>query len=83
MAGSTFAVGRDESFTLIVAEDVIKVYEQYEDAVNGVTDSSDEDGDCFVAEVAITNNDGKDVSVTLEQVSWQQIIRDMVVANGS
>ncbi len=83
MGGSTFTVNRDESFTLIVADEEIGVYERYDDAVKGVTDSIEEDAECFVAEVSITSNDGDDVSVTLEQVSWQQIIRDMVVTNGS
>ncbi len=83
MSGATFAVDRDESFTIIVAEDHIGVYERYEDAVTGITETIADDADCFVAEVAITSTNGEDVSVALEQVSWQQIIRDMVVTNGN
>ncbi len=83
MEGKTFSVPREESFTLIVAEDVIDVYERYEDAVQGLSDSIAEDSDCFIAEVSIAAENGDDVSVTLEQVAWQQIIRDMVMANGN
>lgn len=77
MTGATFAVERDESFTIIVAEEEITVYEQYPDAVSDITDTLTDDVDGFVAEVAIDSNGDDDVAVTLEQVSWQQIIRDM------
>jgi hypothetical protein len=82
MEGQSFSVNRDESFSLIVAEDEIVVYERYSDAVDGITDTLVDDAECFVAEVAINSEDGDDVSVTLEQVAWQQIIRDMVVTDG-
>jgi len=82
MEGQSFSVDRDESFSLIVAENEIVVYERYSDAVDGVADTLVDDAECFIAEVAINSQDSDDVSVTLEQVAWQQIIRDMVVTDG-
>lgn len=79
MTGAMFAVEGDESFTIIVTEDQITVYERYSDAVADITDTLAEDVDGFVADVAIDRNGTDDVAVTLEQVGWQQIIRDMAV----
>lgn len=77
MTGTAFSVEGDESFTIIVTEDQITVYEQYGDAVADITDTLAEDVNGFVADVAIDRNGTDDVAVTLEQVGWQQIIRDM------
>ena len=33
--------------------------------------------DSFLAEVTIDNDGSDDVAISLEQVGWQQIIRDM------
>jgi hypothetical protein len=72
-----FTVGADDGFFVTVAEEVT-VYEAYADAVDDIRGKLKGDTDGFVAEVAIEDNGGSDdVTVTLEQVSWQQIIRDM------
>lgn len=77
MPGVTFSVDRNESFTIIVADEQITVYEHYLDAVADITDILADDVDGFVAEVAIDRNGTDDIAVALEQVGWQQIIRDM------
>ena len=72
-----FSIDADEGFYLTVAED-ITVYEQYDDAVDDIQDKLEADPDGFLAEVAIDRTaDTDDVAVTLEQVGWQQIIRDL------
>jgi len=77
MAGTQFIVDvDDEGFCVTVADDVT-VYEQYDDAVAEIQDKLSTDTESFLAEVAIDANGGEDVAVTLEQVGWQQVIRDM------
>lgn len=72
-----FTIDADEGFYLTVAE-TITVYEEYEDAVAEIQAKLATDTDGFLAEVAIDRKgDTDDVAVTLEQVGWQQIIRDM------
>jgi len=77
MAGTQFTVDvDDEGFYVTVADDVT-VYEQYDDAVAEIQDKLSTDTESFLAKVAIDANGGEDVAVTLEQVGWQQVIRDM------
>jgi hypothetical protein len=77
MAGTQFTVDvDDEGFYVTVADDVT-VYEDYNDAVAEIQDKLSTDTESFLAEVAIDANDGEDIAVTLEQVGWQQVIRDM------
>lgn len=77
MSANQFAIDADEGFYLTVA-DKITVYEDYEDAVVEIQQKLAADADGFLAEVAIEQTgESDDVAVTLEQVSWQQIIRDM------
>ncbi len=79
MAGVQFTVPapRDEGFYVIVAAGEATVYEQYLDAVADIQQKLSADTDGFLAEVAIDADGGDDVAVTLEQVSWQQVIADM------
>ena len=74
--GAQFAIGADEGFYLTVAED-ITVYEDYEAAVAEIQGKLDDDSEGFLAEVAIERAADEDVAVTLEQVAWQRIIRDL------
>lgn len=72
-----FSIDADEGFYLTVAED-ITVYERYDDAVADIQQKLEADPDGFLAKVAIDHTaDTEDVAVTLEQVGWQQIIRDL------
>lgn len=78
MAGTKFTIdtAADEGFYVTVAEDVT-VYEDYDDAVAEIQDKLSTDTESFLAEVTIDANGEDDVAVALEQVSWQQVIRDM------
>jgi len=72
-----FTVADTDGFYVTVAED-ITVYEAYADAVADIQQQLQTDADGFLAEVAIDGDgDTDDVAVTLEQVGWQQIIRDL------
>lgn len=79
MTGTQFTVPApsDEGFYVIVAAGEATVYEQYSDAVADIQAKLNIDTDGFLAEVAIDADSGDDVAVTLEQVSWQQVIADM------
>jgi len=72
-----FSIDSDEGFYLTVADD-ITVYEDYEAAVAEIQSKLTTEAEGFLAEVAIEQaGESDDVAVTLEQVGWQQIIRDM------
>ena len=66
----------DEGFYVTVGTD-LTVYESYEAAVDEVEDKIATETDSFLAEVTIENDGSDDVAISLEQVGWQQIIRDM------
>jgi len=66
----------DEGFYVTVGTD-LTIYESYEAAIAEVEDKIDAETDCFLAKVTIDNDGGDDVAISLEQVGWQQIIRDM------
>jgi hypothetical protein len=77
MSGTQFTVDvNDNGFYVTVADDVT-VYEEYDDAVAEIQEKLSSDTESLVAKVAIDASDGDDVAVTLEQVGWQQVIRDM------
>lgn len=78
MMGVQFTVdtAADEGFYVTVADDVT-VYESYEDAVAEIQTKIQTDTESFVAKVAIESNGDDDVAITLEQISWQQVIQDM------
>lgn len=80
MAGTKFTIdtAADEGFYVTVAEDVT-VYEDYDDAVAEIQDKLSTDTESFLAEVTIDANGEDDVAVALEQVGWQQVIRDMAM----
>lgn len=80
MAGTQFTIDAavDEGFYVTVAEDVT-VYEDYDDAVAEIQDKLSTDTESFLAEVTIDVNGEDDVAVALEQVGWQQVIRDMAM----
>lgn len=80
MAGTQFTIDAavDEGFYVTVAEDVT-VYEDYDDAVAEIQDKLSTDTESFLAEVTIDANGEDDVAVALEQVGWQQVIRDMAM----
>ena len=66
----------DEGFYVTVGTD-LTVYESYEAAIAEVEDKIATETDSFLAEVTIENDGSDDVAISLEQVGWQQIIRDM------
>jgi len=77
MTGAKFTLGAEEDgFFVTVGEDVT-VYEEYSDAVTEIQEKVATDTESFLAEVVIDTDGGEDVAVTLEQVSWQQVIQDM------
>lgn len=77
MTSTQFTVDpADEGFYITVAGN-ITVYEEYADAVNEIQTKLAGDSDTFLAELTIEANGEDDVAVALEQVSWQQVIRDM------
>ena len=78
MDGVQFSVDpeEDEGFYVTVGEH-LTVYEQYDAAVAEVQKKVSTETDSFLAEVTIDNNGSDDVAISLEQVGWQQIIRDM------
>jgi hypothetical protein len=77
MSGTQFTVDvNDNGFYVTVADDVT-VYEEYDDAIAEIQEKLSSDTESLVAKVAIDASDGDDVAVTLEQVGWQQVIRDM------
>ena len=80
MADTQFTVDpeQDEGFYVTVAEEVT-VYEEYDDAVAEIQDKLTADADSFLAEVNIADNGDDDIAVTLEQVSWQQVIQDLSI----
>jgi hypothetical protein len=79
MSGQQFTVdsNSDDGFYVTVAEEVT-VYEQYSDAVAEIQEKLSSETESFLAEVAIDATGGDDdVAVSLEQVSWQQVIQDL------
>jgi len=72
----------DEGFYVLVGSE-LTVYESYDAAVDEVQEKIATETDSFLAEVTI-DNDGNDddVAISLEQVGWQQIIRDMATEEG-
>jgi hypothetical protein len=77
MAPAQFSIDADDGFYLTVADD-ITVYEDYDAAVAEIQSKLTTEAEGFLAEVAIEQaSERDDVAVTLEQVGWQQIIRDM------
>lgn len=77
MSGAQFTLeAADDGFFVTVGE-TVSVYESYSDAVTEIQEKVATDTESFLAEVVIDANGGDDVAVTLEQVSWQQVIQDM------
>ena len=77
MVATQFSIDADDGFYVFVG-DTVTVYETYEAAVTEVQEKLSADADSFVANVTIENNGTDDeVAINLEQVGWQQIIRDM------
>lgn len=76
MAAVQFSIAADDGFYLTVADE-ITVYEEYDAAVAEIQSKLSTDADGFLAEVAIERDGDDDVAVTLEQIGWQRIIRDM------
>ena len=81
MAPAQFSVDTDadEGFFVTVGSE-ITVYESYDAAVGEVEEKIASETDCFLAEVSIDSDASDDVAISLEQVGWQQIIRDMTTA---
>lgn len=80
MPGAQFTLdAADDGFFVTVGESV-SVYESYSDAVTEIQEKVATDTESFLAEVVIDVDSGEDVAVTLEQVSWQQVIQDMAQA---
>jgi hypothetical protein len=77
-AGAQFTVdsAADEEFYLLAGERT-RVYQRYTDAVADVQAALEDDDSCLLAAVTIQSNGSEDVTVSLEQVSWQCILRDL------
>jgi len=71
----------DEGFYVLVGSE-LTVYESYDAAVDEVQEKIATETDSFLAEVTIDNDGNDDVAISLEQVGWQQIIRDMTTEEG-
>jgi hypothetical protein len=69
----------DEGFYVTVGSE-LTVYESYDAAIAEVQEKIATETDSFLAEVTIDNDGSDDVAISLEQVGWQQIIRDMTTA---
>ena len=82
MPPAQFSVDPDanEGFYVTVGTD-LTVYESYDAAIAEVEDKIAAETDSFLAEVTIDSDDGDDVAISLEQVGWQQIIRDMTTTD--
>ena len=78
MSPAQFSVdpAADEGFYVTVGSE-LTVYESYDAAVAEVQEKIATETDSFLAEVTIDNDGSDDVAISLEQVGWQQIIRDM------
>ena len=78
MSPAQFSVdpAADEGFYVTVGSE-LTVYESYDDAIAEVQEKIATETDSILTEVTIDNDDNDDVAVSLEQVGWQQIIRDM------
>jgi len=78
MSPAQFSVdpAADEGFYVTVGSE-LTVYESYDAAVAEVDKKISTETDSFLAEVTIDNDGSDDVAISLEQVGWQQIIRDM------
>jgi len=78
MSGLQFTIDPEqgEGFYVVVGEE-ITIYEQYDDAVSEIQAKIADDTESFLAAVDIANTSSEDVAITLEQVGWQQIIRDI------
>lgn len=70
----------DEGFYVTVGSE-LTVYESYEAAIDEVQNKIATETDSFLAEVTINNDGSDDVAISLEQVGWQQIIRDMTTTD--
>lgn len=78
MPETKFTLASDEGFWITLADDQVTVYEEYDTAVAEIKGKLQDDTEGFIAEVSIgADTTDDDVAVTLEQVSWQQVIRDM------
>ena len=78
MSSAQFSVDpeADEGFYVTVGSE-LTVYESYDAAIAEVQEKIATETDSFLAEVTIDNDGSDDVAISLEQVGWQQIIRDM------
>lgn len=78
MPSTQFSVDPEnkEGFYVIVA-DQLTVYESYDAAIDEVQQKISTDADSVLAEVTIDKDGSDDMAISLEQVSWQRIIRDM------
>ena len=71
-----------EGFYVTVGTE-LTVYESYEAAIAEVDEKIATETDSFLAEVTIDHDGSDDVAISLEQVGWQQIIRDMTTAENT
>lgn len=69
----------DEGFYVTVGSE-LTIYESYDAAIAEVQEKIATETDSFLAEVTIDSDGSDDVAISLEQVGWQQIIRDMTTA---
>ena len=81
MSPAQFSVdpAADEGFYVTVGTE-LTVYESYDAAIAEVQEKIATETDSLLAEDTIDNDGSDDVAISLEQVGWQQIIRDMTTA---
>ena len=72
-----FTVDATGGFWVIVGGEELDVYEAYSAAIRDIQAKLRTDENSFLAQVTIDADGGDDVAVALEQVSWQQVIRDL------
>ena len=82
MAAPQFTIDpdSDDGFYVTVGKN-LTVYQSYDNAVSEVQSKISSETESFLAEVTIENSDEDDVAISLEQVSWQQIIQDMMISD--
>lgn len=77
MTGTQFSIDPSDGGFYVIVGATVTVYQQYADALAAIQPTLADDTDAFLAEISIEPTGEEDVSVTLEQVSWQRVVRDL------
>jgi hypothetical protein len=76
--GAQFTVdsAAGEEFYVLVGE-TTTVYQTYGDALADIQAALEDDDSCLLAAVTVQSNGSEGVTVSIEQVGWQRILRDL------